>query len=91
MKFTTKFINKSILAYIYYDLHTSNDIEYILDLFSTFDVFCSARFEFVQAAAAVAVGVATDELDRIVHEATVERESYPSPLNYYCFPKSCCT
>lgn len=44
-----------------------------------------------EAAAAVAVGVTTDELDRIVHEATVERESYPSPLNYYCFPKSCCT
>ena len=36
-----------------------------------------------EAAAAVAVGVTTDELDRIVHEATVERESYPSPLNYY--------
>ena len=36
-----------------------------------------------EAAAAVDVGVTTDELDRIVHEATVDRESYPSPLNYY--------
>ncbi|XP_067928256.1 methionine aminopeptidase 1-like [Watersipora subatra] len=44
-----------------------------------------------EGAAAVAVGVTTDELDRIVHEATVERESYPSPLNYHKFPKSCCT
>ena len=36
-----------------------------------------------EAAAAVAVGVTTDEIDRIVHEATVDRECYPSPLNYY--------
>ena len=40
---------------------------------------------------AVAVGVTTDEIDRIVHEASVDRECYPSPLNYYQFPKSCCT
>uniref|UniRef100_A0A7M5WXM5 Methionine aminopeptidase n=1 Tax=Clytia hemisphaerica TaxID=252671 RepID=A0A7M5WXM5_9CNID len=33
----------------------------------------------------------TDEIDRIVHEATIERNCYPSPLNYYTFPKSCCT
>ena len=67
-----------------------------------------------EAYKAVAVGVTTDEIDRIgrryriadqnywslpinesfffpVHEATVERECYPSPLNYYQFPKSCCT
>ena len=29
--------------------------------------------------------------DRIVHEATIERNAYPSPLNYNYFPKSCCT
>merc|ERR1711936_263030 len=40
---------------------------------------------------AVAIGVTTDEIDRIVHEATVDRDCYPSPLNYYQFPKSCCT
>merc|ERR1719282_1126864 len=44
-----------------------------------------------EAAAAIGVGVTTDELDRIGHEATVDRECYPSPLNYYKFPKSCCT
>ncbi|KAI6216989.1 CBR-MAP-1 protein [Aphelenchoides fujianensis] len=44
-----------------------------------------------EAAAAVEVGVTTDELDRIVHEAAIERECYPSPLGYYKFPKSCCT
>lgn len=41
--------------------------------------------------AAVKPGVTTDELDRIVHEATIERGMYPSPLNYYNFPKSVCT
>ena len=44
-----------------------------------------------EVARAIAPGVTTDELDRICHEAAVERECYPSPLNYYNFPKSCCT
>jgi len=44
-----------------------------------------------EAARAVRPGVTTDELDRVVHEATVERGAYPSPLNYYSFPKSVCT
>jgi len=44
-----------------------------------------------EAAAAIGVGVTTDEIDRIVHEATIDRDCYPSPLNYYQFPKSCCT
>ena len=43
------------------------------------------------AGKAVRVGVTTDELDRIVHEASLERDCYPSPLNYYNFPKSVCT
>ncbi|XP_013411150.1 methionine aminopeptidase 1-like [Lingula anatina] len=50
-----------------------------------------AREVLDAAAAAIAVGVTTDEIDRIVHEASVDRECYPSPLNYYNFPKSCCT
>lgn len=36
-------------------------------------------------------GVTTLEIDRIVHEACIERDAYPSPLNYYNFPRSCCT
>ncbi|KAJ1950811.1 Methionine aminopeptidase 1 [Linderina pennispora] len=43
------------------------------------------------AARAVKVGVTTDEIDRVVHEATIARKAYPSPLNYYGFPKSVCT
>jgi len=37
------------------------------------------------------VGISTDEIDKIVHEETIKRNSYPSPLNYNGFPKSCCT
>ena len=37
------------------------------------------------------VGTTTDEIDRVIHDACIERNSYPSPLNYYKFPKSCCT
>lgn len=44
-----------------------------------------------EAAKAIEVGVTTDEIDRVVHEACIERECYPSPLNYYKFPASCCT
>jgi methionyl aminopeptidase len=40
---------------------------------------------------AVRAGITCDEIDRIVHEATIERDAYPSPLNYHMFPKSLCT
>lgn len=43
------------------------------------------------AAAAVKPGVKTDEIDRIVHEESVKRGGYPSPLNYFNYPKSVCT
>jgi methionyl aminopeptidase len=43
------------------------------------------------ACAAAKPGMTTDEIDRIVHEATIARNMYPSPLNYYNFPKSVCT
>ncbi|KAK0228508.1 peptidase M24, structural domain-containing protein [Armillaria fumosa] len=43
------------------------------------------------AASHVKPGVTTDELDEIVHSACIERNAYPSPLNYRNFPKSVCT
>lgn len=43
------------------------------------------------AGAAVKPGITTDEIDAIVHEETIKRNCYPSPLNYYNFPKSVCT
>ncbi|KAJ8901512.1 hypothetical protein NDN08_007356 [Rhodosorus marinus] len=36
-------------------------------------------------------GVSTDEIDAAVHEESLKRNCYPSPLNYRGFPKSCCT
>lgn len=55
-------------------------------------VVCRLARECLDVAAEAAeVGVTTDEIDRLVHEAAIERECYPSPLNYFNFPKSCCT
>ena len=36
-------------------------------------------------------GITTDEIDEYVHQLHVERDAYPSPLNYNGFPKSVCT
>ncbi|KAI0082694.1 methionine aminopeptidase [Panus rudis PR-1116 ss-1] len=43
------------------------------------------------AASHIKPGVTTDFLDEVVHNATIERNAYPSPLNYRNFPKSVCT
>jgi methionyl aminopeptidase len=39
----------------------------------------------------VAPGVTTDEIDAYVHQLAIERNAYPSPLNYHGYPKSLCT
>lgn len=39
----------------------------------------------------VRTGITTDEIDTFVHDETLKRGAYPSPLNYRGFPKSCCT
>ncbi|MEY2403047.1 MAG: methionyl aminopeptidase [Acidimicrobiaceae bacterium] len=51
----------------------------------------AARRVLEHVGAAVAVGVTTDELDGIAHDAYVEEGGYPSPLGYRGFPKSICT
>jgi methionyl aminopeptidase len=43
------------------------------------------------AAAAIAPGVTTDELDRIGHEYMLDHGAYPSTLGYRNYPKSLCT
>ncbi|KAJ7605317.1 peptidase M24, structural domain-containing protein, partial [Roridomyces roridus] len=43
------------------------------------------------AAAALRPGITTDEIDEIVRNATIERNAYPSTLNYRNYPKSLCT
>lgn len=40
---------------------------------------------------AIAPGVTTEEIDRVVHDYIISKGSYPSPLNYHKFPRSCCT
>ncbi|WVQ69914.1 methionine aminopeptidase, type I [Kwoniella botswanensis] len=35
-------------------------------------------------------GITSDELDAICHQACIDRDCYPSPLNYAKFPKSVC-
>ena len=44
-----------------------------------------------EAGRAVAPGVTTDALDRIVHDYLCDHGAYPSTLGYRNFPKSCCT
>ncbi len=36
-------------------------------------------------------GVTTDQIDEAVHNFIIENNGYPSPYNYYKFPKSLCT
>lgn len=36
-------------------------------------------------------GISTDDIDRMTHEEIIKHEAYPTPLNYYGFPKSICT
>ncbi|XP_008559022.1 methionine aminopeptidase 1 [Microplitis demolitor] len=55
-------------------------------------VACKLGREVLDEAAKVCdVGVTTAEIDRVVYEACIERDCYPSPLNYHQFPASCCT
>jgi methionyl aminopeptidase len=42
------------------------------------------------AAAAIAPGVTTDELDAVAHGVMIDRGAYPSTLNYRGYPKSTC-
>ncbi|PIE34401.1 MAG: type I methionyl aminopeptidase [Ilumatobacter coccineus] len=36
-------------------------------------------------------GMTTDDVDAYAHQLYIERNSYPSPLNYHGYPKSLCT
>ena len=49
------------------------------------------RRALAEAGEAVAPGVTTDEIDRVVHEYIFDHGAYPSTLGYKHFPKSCCT
>jgi methionyl aminopeptidase len=51
----------------------------------------AAREVLLEVGAAVQIGITTDELDRICHEAYIARGGYPSTLDYKNYPKSLCT
>ncbi|VEU21095.1 DEKNAAC101940 [Brettanomyces naardenensis] len=42
------------------------------------------------AAAAIRPGITTEDIDKIIYEESVKRKAYPSPLNYFNYPKSVC-
>ena len=50
-----------------------------------------AREVLDAATSFVKPGIMTKDIDKLIHEETIKRNSYPSPLNYHGFPKSCCT
>jgi methionyl aminopeptidase len=53
---------------------------------------CRAAADILQEAGKhVRPGLPTDALDALVHELTLQKGGYPSPLNYGGFPKSLCT
>jgi methionyl aminopeptidase len=53
---------------------------------------CTIAREVLEAVSAkVAPGVTTESLDAYAHELCVERGVYPSPLNYFGYPKAICT
>jgi len=53
---------------------------------------CKLAAEILIAAGErVKPGITTDSINRFVHDMTVARGAYPSPLNYHGFPKSVCT
>lgn len=51
----------------------------------------AARRVLDKAIKTVHAGVSTDQIDAVVHEACIAEGGYPSPRNYYGFPKSVCT
>lgn len=55
-------------------------------------IVCKLGREVLDAAAAeVRPGVTTEYLDSIIYKESIKRKAYPSPFNYYNYPKSVCT
>ncbi|KAI8026132.1 Methionine aminopeptidase 1A [Camellia lanceoleosa] len=63
-------------------IEPNSDLQHVVEI---------AREVLDAAARVIRPGVTTDEIDDVVHEATIAAGGYPSPLNYHFFPKSCCT
>jgi len=50
-----------------------------------------AHLAILEGARAIAPGVTTDAIDKVIHEYICDNGGYPSTLGYRGFPKSCCT
>ncbi|KAF9617783.1 hypothetical protein IFM89_038755 [Coptis chinensis] len=78
-------------------IEPSSDLQHVVEVKTPEQIrkmreTCRIAREVLDAAACVIKpGVTTDEIDAVVHEATIAAGGYPSPLNYHFFPKSCCT
>ncbi|XP_047318232.1 methionine aminopeptidase 1A-like [Impatiens glandulifera] len=77
-------------------IEPNSKLQYVIeikspDIISRMREACRIGREVLDAAACVIrPGLTTDEIDEVVHEATIAAGAYPSPLNYNFFPKSCC-
>ncbi|URE39442.1 Heat shock protein [Musa troglodytarum] len=75
----------------------NSDLQYIVEIKTPEQIermreTCRIAREVLDAAARIIQpGITTDEIDEVVHQATIAAGGYPSPLNYNFFPKSCCT
>ncbi|KAJ1659284.1 Methionine aminopeptidase 1 [Dispira simplex] len=74
-------------------VRSSNRIECLSaeDIVKVREVARLGREVLDEGARAIRVGITTNELDIIIHQACIDRGAYPSPLNYYNFPKSMCS
>jgi len=53
---------------------------------------CRLAAEILTRATEIAKpGISTNDINKFVHDYTVKKGAYPSPLNYHGFPKSVCT
>ena len=62
------------------------------DVITRMRTACSMAADILRLAGEfVRPGITTDDIDVFVHDLTIERGAYPSPLNYHGYPKSVCT
>jgi methionyl aminopeptidase len=62
------------------------------DVIARMRVACDMAADILRLAGEfVRPGLTTNDIDMFVHDLTIERGAYPSPLNYHGYPKSVCT
>ncbi|KAL1928747.1 hypothetical protein VTP01DRAFT_2533 [Rhizomucor pusillus] len=71
----------------------SGEISFVQsDDLPAFERACKLAAEILQQGGKLCQeGVTTEHIDKVLHDAIISRNAYPSPLNYMGFPKSVCT